>query len=271
MITELDAEGLRVARHLPHTVLDGADDAQLVARARNGCAAAIEQLVGRYESRIFRLACNITGNHEDAEEVLQNAFFKALLNLAAFRGDSRFYTWLVRIAVNEALMKIRSRRFRDVSIDDAKGSEDREKQTISQGLRDWGPNPEQRYSQEELRGILETAISKLAPGYRTVFHLRDIEGFSLKETAQALHLSLATVKSRERRARLKLRDELDAYFQPKKAKRKSQTVVMGDVRSSGLRRLLPSFGGNDSGSKAMKIGGTDSRPTVKLNSYGQQT
>jgi RNA polymerase sigma-70 factor (ECF subfamily) len=84
--------------------------------AGNGCGAAIEQLVGRYESRVFRLARNITGNHEDAEEVAQNAFFKAFLNFAAFRGDSRFYTWLVRIAVNEAWMKIRSRRFREVSI-----------------------------------------------------------------------------------------------------------------------------------------------------------
>ena len=78
--------------------------------------------------------------------------------------------------------------------------------------------PGQRYSQEELRGILETAISKLAPRYRIVFHLRDIEGFSSKETAQTLHLSLATVKSRARRARLQLRDLLDVYFRPMKGK-----------------------------------------------------
>jgi RNA polymerase sigma-70 factor (ECF subfamily) len=126
----------------------------------------------------------------------------------------------VRIALNEALMKIRSRRFREVSIDDAKDSEDGEETTISQELYDWGPNPEQRYSQEELRGILETAISKLAPRYRIVFHLRDIEGFSSKETAQALHLSLAAVKSRSRRARSKLRDSLDAYFRPMNGKKK---------------------------------------------------
>ncbi len=131
----------------------------------------------------------------------------AFRNFAAFRGDSGFYTWLVRIAVNEALMKIRSRGFREVSIDRAKDSEDGEEKTISQELQDWGPNPEQRYS-------------KLAPRYRIVFHLRDIEGFSYKETAQTLHLSLATVKSRTRRARLLLRDSLDAYFRPMKGKRK---------------------------------------------------
>jgi RNA polymerase sigma-70 factor, ECF subfamily len=238
MLTELAGSSTVAAPHLPPEVVDGADEAQLVAWAGNGCAAAIEQLVGRYEIKVFRLARNITGNHEDAEEVAQNAFFKAFLNFAAFRGDSGFYTWLVRIAVNEALMKIRSRRFREVSMDRAKDSEDGEEKTISQELQDWGPNPEQRYSQEELRGILETAISKLAPGYRMVFHLRDIEGFSYKETAQTLHLSLATVKSRTRRARLQLRDSLDAYFRPMKGKRKSQTPVLGDVRSSRLRQLM---------------------------------
>ena len=204
--------------HLLPEVLDGDDEAQLVAWARNGCAAAIEQLVGRYESRVFRLARNITGNHEDTEEVVQNAFFTAFQSLAAFRGDSRFYSWLVRIAVNEALMKIRSRRLREVSIDDAKDSEDGEEQTISKELQDWGPNPEQRYSQEELRRILETAISTLAPEYRIVFHLRDIDGFSTEVTAQILHLPLATVKTRTRRARLQLRDSLDAYFRPMKGK-----------------------------------------------------
>ncbi len=220
MLTELIGGLTVTAPPLPPEVVDGADEAQLVAWAGNGCPAAIEQLVGRYESKVFRLARNITGNHEDAEEVVQNAFFKAFLSLPAFRGESRFYTWLVRIAVNEALMKIRSRRFREVSIDRSKDSEDGEEKTISQELQDWGPNPEQRYSQEELRGILETAISKLAPRYHIVFHLRDIEGFSSKETAQTLHLSLATVKARTRRARLQLRDSLDAYFRPMKGKRK---------------------------------------------------
>jgi RNA polymerase sigma-70 factor (ECF subfamily) len=155
--------------------------------------------------KVFGSARNITGNHEDAEEVAQNAFFKAFLNFAAFR----------------------SRRFREVSIDRTKDSEDAEEKTVSQELQDWGPGSEQRYSQEELRGILEAAINKLAPGYRIVFHLRDIEGFSYKETAQTLHLSLATVKSRTRRARLQLRDSLDAYFRPMKGRRKVTDTCAG--------------------------------------------
>jgi DNA-directed RNA polymerase specialized sigma24 family protein len=105
-------------------VRNGDDEATLIAQARNGSPGAIEQLVGRYERRVFRLAQNITRNHEDAEEAVQNAFVKAFHNLAAFRGDSRFYTWLVRIVVNEALMKIRGKRFREVSIEAKTDAED---------------------------------------------------------------------------------------------------------------------------------------------------
>lgn len=194
-------------------VLNGDDEATLVAQARNGFPAAIEQLVGRYERRLFRLAQNVTGNHEDAEECVQNAFVKAFQNLASFRGDSRFYTWLVRIAVNESLMKIRRRRFTELSIDAALSDAEGEDHVTPYRLKDWGPNPEERYSREELREILATAISELHPGYRVVFQLRDIEGFSTEETAQTLDLSIAAVKTRLRRARLWLRNLLSARFQ----------------------------------------------------------
>jgi RNA polymerase sigma-70 factor (ECF subfamily) len=192
---------------------NGENEVELVTQARNGSMSAVEELVARYERRLFRLAQNITGNHEDTEEVVQNAFAKAFQNLAAFRGDSRFYTWLVRIAVNEALMKIRRRRFRELSIDASPEEMEDEDHLIPHELRDWGPNPEERYSQEELRKILATAISELDRGYRVVFRLRDIEGFSTEETARTLDLSLAAVKSRLRRARLWLRNSLDVYFQ----------------------------------------------------------
>jgi RNA polymerase sigma-70 factor, ECF subfamily len=135
-------------------VLDGSDEATLVSQARSGSLAAIEQLVGRYERRLFRLAQNITGNHEDAEECVQNAFVKAFQNLGSFRGDSRFYTWLARIAVNEGLMKIRRRRFTELSIDAALNDAEDEDHLIPYQLKDWGPNPEESYSQEELQGIL---------------------------------------------------------------------------------------------------------------------
>ena len=191
-----------------------ATDEQLVGQAKNGSASAFERLVERYERRIFRIAQNIASNHEDAEEVVQNAFVKAFEKLAGFRGDSRFYTWLVRIAINEALMKVRKQRSREasISIDDATNHNT----IVPRQLEDWGPNPEERYSQEELRGILATAMNELRPGYRIVFQLRDVEGLSIEETARTLDLSVTAVKSRARRARLHLRNSLDAYFRLKK-------------------------------------------------------
>lgn len=189
--------------------LNGDNDAKLVTQARNGSMTAIEELVARYESRLVRLAQKITGNHEDAEEVVQNAFVKGFQNLSAFRGDSRFGTWIVRIAVNEALMRIRGKRFRAVSIDHADSADD---QIIPNELKDSGPSPEEQYSREELQRIFETTINGLDPGHRIVFQLRDIEGFSTEETARTLDLSLSAVKSRLQRARLRLRDLLDVYL-----------------------------------------------------------
>lgn len=194
---------------------DRDDEQLLVARAKNGCDDSVARLVERYESRVFRLAQNITSNHEDAEDVVQNAFAKAFQNLATFRGDSRFYTWLVRIVINEAFMKVRGRRYREISIDDA-GEEEHSRHPLE--LEDWGPNPEERYSQEELREILAEGISELEPGHRIVFQLRDVEGFTTEETARALHLSLPAVKTRLRRARMQLRDSLDPYFREVKGK-----------------------------------------------------
>jgi RNA polymerase sigma-70 factor, ECF subfamily len=200
------------------------EERDLIAKARNGSPAAIELLVGRYESRIFRLARNITGNHEDAEEVIQNAFVKAVENLATFRGDSCFYTWLVRITVNQALMKIRGRRIKEVSSDHAKDGDD---DISSSDPEDWGPNPEERYSHEELRRILDVSISELGHKYRIVFQLRDVEGLTTDETARALGLSITAVKTRLRRARLQLRNSLDIYFRrPKSRDGKTKDPVL---------------------------------------------
>jgi RNA polymerase sigma-70 factor, ECF subfamily len=185
------------------------EELALIAEAKNGSAAAFGELVERYERRVFRLARNITGNYEDAEDVMQNAFVQAFKNLSRFRGDSRFYTWVVRITVNEAFMKMRRRRFNEVSINDSLEVDD---SVVPRQLEDWDPNPEQRYSQEELHGILATTIGKLDPGYRTVFQLRDVEELSTKETAEALGLSLPAVKTRLRRARMQMRNSLDKHF-----------------------------------------------------------
>lgn len=186
------------------------DEQDVVARARGGSETAFDQLVGRHEQKVLRLAQNITRNREDAEDVVQNAFVKAFRNLPDFRGDSSFYTWLVRITVNEALMKIRrSRSHKEVSIDETKKMDD---SCLPLEIEDWGPNPERRYSQQELQRILAATINDLEPGYRTVFQFRDVEGFSTEETAQVLALSPSAVKTRLRRARITLRESLDKYF-----------------------------------------------------------
>lgn len=186
------------------------DELALVEAAKKGDIAAFEELVKRYDRNVFRIAQHITQNREDAEDVVQDAFLKAYGNLTQFQGQSKFYTWLVRIAVNEALMKLRRRRpERTVSLDqDVETDED----TIPREVADWSPNPEQQYNQAELRELLQRTIQGLPAGFRTVFVLRDVEGLSTEETAEALGLSIPAVKSRLLRARLQLRERLNKYF-----------------------------------------------------------
>ena len=186
------------------------DESVLVDAARNGDVGAFEQLVRRYDRNVFRIAQHITQNREDAEDVVQDAFLKAFQNLGQFQGQSKFYTWLVRIAVNEALMRLRRRRpERMVSLDeDVKTEED----SMPREVADWSPNPEQLYSQAELKDILGKTIQGLPPGFRTVFVLRDVEGLSTEETAESLSLSIPAVKSRLLRARLQLRERLNKFF-----------------------------------------------------------
>lgn len=185
------------------------DEASLVAAAKSGDISAFEALVSRYERKIYRLAQHITQNNEDAEDVSQEAFLKAFEHLGEFQGNSRFYTWLVRIAVNQALMKLRKRRTKDVSLDD---DVETEENSIPREVEDWGPSPEDRYSQEELARILSQVIGELDPSFRLVFQLRDIDELSTEETAEALGISVPAVKSRLLRARLKLRDKLSRHF-----------------------------------------------------------
>lgn len=186
------------------------EESVLVEAARSGDIGAFESLVRRYDRSVFRIAQHITQNREDAEDVVQDAFLKAYQNLGQFQGQSKFYTWLVRIAVNEALMRLRRRRpERMVSIDeDIKTEED----SMPREIADWSPNPEQLYTQSELKDLLGKTIQGLPPSFRTVFVLRDVEGLSTEETASALELSVPAVKSRLLRARLQLRERLNKYF-----------------------------------------------------------
>ena len=187
-------------------------EAALVAAAKDGDREAFSELVRRYERKIFRLAQNITHNPEDAEDVMQDAFLKAYEHLNSFQGNSRFYTWLVRITVNQALMKLRKRRANHFSLDQPVAAGDND--LVPREIEDWGPSPERRYAQSELREILGAALKELAPAYRIVFWLRDVEELSTEETARLLGLSIPGVKARLSRARLRLRNNLNRLFAP---------------------------------------------------------
>jgi RNA polymerase sigma-70 factor (ECF subfamily) len=189
------------------------DEAAIVAQARLGNTGAFNELLRRYERKIFRLALHITQNREDAEDVLQESFLKAYEHLDQFQGQSKFYTWIVRIAVNQALMKLRKRKSdRSVSLDE---TIDTGEDNLSREIAAWDENPEQKYSRDELQRILTSAIDGLAPIYRAVFVLRDIDGLSTEEAAEALELSVPAVKSRLLRARLQLREKLTRFFKRK--------------------------------------------------------
>lgn len=181
------------------------DDLALVHACKEGDVNAFEQLVKRYDTRLFRIAQHVTHNREDAEDAVQEAFLKAFRNLAKFQEKSQFSTWLIRITVNESLMKLRKQRHtREVPIENDFHEE--------LEVVDWAPNPEQLYAATELRNILRSQLQELPPSLKIAFVLRDIEGLSSEETARVLQLSVDAVKARLWRARLKLRHLLTSYF-----------------------------------------------------------
>ncbi len=185
-------------------------DWELVQAARRHDLGAFERLVRRYEARVYRLAIHITGNGPDAEDIVQETFLKAYTRLEQFQGQSQFYTWLARIAVNEALMRLRKRRgHKEVPLDEEVDSGEA---VAPRSIKDWRPNPEQQYAESELNAILRRSIASLSLKYRAVFQLRDIDELSTEETAELLGISTPAVKSRLLRARLQLREKLSRYF-----------------------------------------------------------
>ena len=198
------------AQTVPRTSPPPPDEVRLVAEARQGSLDAFTELVNRYEGKTFCLTQHITGNREDAEDALQESFLKAFSRLDQFHGDARFYTWLVRIAVNESLMKLRKRKTtRAVSLDEPVETDGH---FMPREVASWDPNPEELYAQTELREILDRTVQALPPIFRTVFVLRDLDHLSTEETAEALNFSVPAVKSRLLRARLQLREDLTRYF-----------------------------------------------------------
>jgi RNA polymerase sigma-70 factor (ECF subfamily) len=186
------------------------DDLELVHACKKGDVTAFEQLVKRYGRRLLRISQTVTRNREDSEDAVQEALLKAFQNLAEFREDSQFSTWLIRITVNQSLMKLRKQRtHKEVSMDeDFQADGD----VLPLNVPDRAPNPEQLCWASELRDILVRTVEELRPILRTVFVLRDVEGLSIEQTAQVLNLSQAAVKARLWRVRIHLRERLNRYI-----------------------------------------------------------
>jgi len=185
-------------------------DLILVERAQRGDTTAFDELVERYQDSLFRVARRMCGEVEAAEDILQETFVKAYLNLDRFRGEAKWSTWLYRIAYNECLMRRRREPNQPVdSLDEVLETAEGE---VHREIADWSVNPEEVVLQEELRVVLDEAIAALPEDYRLVFLLRDVEGFSAKEVQETTGLTLPTIKARLHRARLFLRGRLSEYF-----------------------------------------------------------
>jgi RNA polymerase sigma-70 factor, ECF subfamily len=189
-------------------------DDELVARARHKDFAAFEELLGRYEDKVFRLANRIVRNETDAKEILQETFVSIWRKLDTFKGDSQFGSWVYRIATNAALMRLRAhRRHPEVSTEELPiGYLDNYGQPLPTGADNWAKRPDDELQSSELRAHIQSAVDALPDIYRTVFVIRDIEGLSTEETAEALGISVPTVKTRLHRARIALRDAIGGYF-----------------------------------------------------------
>jgi RNA polymerase sigma-70 factor, ECF subfamily len=191
--------------------LDSPEERQLVRSAVAGDYAAFEALVSRHERRLYALAWHLTHDHHDAQDVVQSSLLSAVEHLADFKGDSSFGTWITRIAVNNALKVLRGRRqhpIRPLEADDGDG----EAFPVPEYIADWRDNPLQNLDRQELREILDDGIALLPEGQRLVFVLRDVQGMSVRETAEMLGISEGNVKVRLLRARLVLREFMTRRF-----------------------------------------------------------
>lgn len=183
-----------------------------------GDRSEFARFVDAYSPQVYRLALKMLNTPQDAEDVLQNTFIKALQHIANFEGRSSLSTWLYRIAANEALMMIRKRK-PETSLTDLVPEDDELSDYTPENLTDWCCLPEEEFVNAEARVHLDRAIHHLPDTLRVVFLLRDIEGLSIEETGQVLNLTETTVKTRLLRARLRLREDLSTYYAERVAQR----------------------------------------------------
>jgi len=196
-----------------HATAHASDEADLVARARRGDAAAVRLIIGQHNQRLYRIARSIVRDDGEAEDVLQEAYARAFTHLATFRGEARLGTWLARIVMNEALGRLRGRR-PTVALDPVIESGAREAEIIPFPNANPELDPETAVAQRELRALLERAIDELPNSFRTVLVARLIEGMSVEETAELIGIVPETVKTRLHRARRLLRDAMEKHIGP---------------------------------------------------------
>jgi len=188
-------------------------DGILVKKFLKGDNSSFEEIVKRYEKKIYNIAYRIMNNQEDASDVLQETFIQAFRKLSGFKGKSEFSTWLYRIAVNICLMKKRKGKQMKVVSLDAPLVTQKEDELRRELPEDWSKSPSATLDNKELKENINRAISMLPEDYRTTFILRDMNDVSTEDTAKILNISVPAVKSRLHRARLFLREELSKYFQ----------------------------------------------------------
>lgn len=189
------------------------DDRTLLTRAQGGDISAFEELVARHEEKVYGLALRMTRSEADAAEITQDTFLSAYQHLAEFRGEAAFGSWVHRIAANNALMRLRRQRVLDVVTEDLAGPEFTDRGSLAEVPEtDWSRRADDKILDEELGRAIQEATDALPEGYREVFLLKDVEGLSYEEISEMVGISVPAVKSRLHRARLALREAIDAFY-----------------------------------------------------------
>jgi RNA polymerase sigma-70 factor, ECF subfamily len=191
-------------------------DPELLTRAQAGDIAAFEQLVKENQDKVYGVALRIVRSPADAAEIAQETFLSAYQHLGEFRGEAAFGSWVHRIAANQALMRVRHQKVIDSAVEELAGPEFNERGSLVEVPRpEWGRQAEAQVLDAELRNAIEQATDRLPESYRRVFLLKDVEGLSYEEIAEITSDSVSAIKSRLHRARLALREAIEAFYKEK--------------------------------------------------------
>lgn len=192
------------------------EDRELLTRAQEGDISAFEALVDRHKDKVFALALRMTRSEADAAEITQETFLSAYQHLKTFRGDAAFGSWVHRIAANHALMRLRHRRVVDAAHEELKQPEFNERGSfVEYPTNDWSRRADEKALDAELGQAIRQAADRLPEEYRRVFLLKDVDGLSYEEISEVTGDSVPAIKSRLHRARLALREAIDAFYQEK--------------------------------------------------------